>query len=64
MNDIEAMKKQSDWVAEQALELKALFAYKSDKMIALNKNRALSDIDTMITALNEIKAYVEEMQGV
>lgn len=52
-----------DWVVEQAKELKALLAYNSDTMIALNKVRALSAIDTAMDSLRELKAYIESVKG-
>ena len=52
-----------DWVVEQAKELKALLAYDSDRMIVLNKTRALSAIDTAMSSLSELKAYIENVEG-
>lgn len=30
-------------------------------MVAINKTRALADIDSMINSLNELKQYVKEL---
>lgn len=51
-----------DWIIDHAKELKALFSYSSDRMIEMNKSRALADIDTMMVALNELKDYIIEME--
>ena len=58
INDISIMKTHCDWITEQAKELKALFNYKSEKMIKLNKARALSNIDTIAESINELKLYI------
>lgn len=52
-----------DWIIERAKELKALFAYNSDRMIVFNKVRALSAIDTAMDSLKELKAYIESVEG-
>ena len=62
INDISIMKTHCDWITEQAKELKALFAYKSENMVKMNKARALSDIDTIAESLNELKLYIESLQ--
>ena len=49
-----------DWVVEKAKELKALMSYESDSMLAANRTRALSGIDTMLATLNELRAYVAD----
>lgn len=46
------------WIIERAKELKALLSYNDPKMVARNKTRALSGIDTMMEALEELKEYV------
>ena len=51
-----------DWVIDQAKELKALLAYDSDRMIVLNRTRALSAIDTAMDSLRELKAYLENIK--
>ena len=61
INDVTIMKTHCDWITENAKELKALFDYKSEKMIMTNKSRALADIETMTDALNELKAYIETL---
>lgn len=63
INDISIMKTHCDWITEQAKELKALFNYKSEKMIKLNKARALSNIDTIAESINELKLYIENLWG-
>lgn len=61
INDITIMKTHCDWITEHAKELKALFDYKSEKMIIANQSRALTDIETMTDSLNELKAYIETL---
>ena len=56
------MKTHCDWITEQTKELKALFAYKSENMVKMNKARALSDIDTIAESLSELKLYIERLQ--
>ena len=56
------MKTHCDWITEQAKELKALFSYKSENMVKMNKVRALSDIDTIAESLSELKLYIESLQ--
>ena len=51
-----------DWVIDKAKELKALLAYNSDRMIILNKVRALSAIDTAMSSLRELQAYIENVK--
>lgn len=51
-----------DWIITQAKELKALLAYNSDRMIVLNKVRALSAIDTAMSSLRELQAYIESVK--
>lgn len=53
----------SNWVAARARELKALFLFESAPMVAKNKTRALSNINTMQAALEELKQYVEGLEG-
>ncbi len=62
INDISINKAHCEWIYKQAEELKALFSYNSDRMIELNKTRALSSIDTAINSLNELKAYIEQIK--
>lgn len=50
-----------DWVMEQAREVKALLSYDSVPMIALNKVRALSAIETAMSSLRELQAFVESV---
>lgn len=63
IKDVTVNKAHCDWITAQAKELKALFAYNSDRMIALNKGRALSAIDTAVNSLMELKAYIESVEG-
>ena len=51
-----------NWVIEQAEELKALFSYNSDRMIELNKVRALASIDAAMSALSLMKASIESVE--
>ena len=62
INDISINKAHCEWIYEQAKEIKTLFSYNSDRMIELNKTRALSSIDTAINSLNELKAYIEQIK--
>ena len=55
------MKANCDWIYQKAKELKALFAYDSSVIIVCNKRRALVTIDSMISSLNELKQYIENM---
>ena len=48
-----------NWVDAQVNELKALLSYNSESMVARNKVRALSSIDTAMQSLSEIRAYIE-----
>ena len=43
------------------MELKALFSYNSERMVELNKSRALADIDIMKNSLSELQLYVESL---
>lgn len=63
VKDITVNKAHCDWIIEKAKELKALISYESDSMIAAKKVRALSSIDTMMNSLNELKAYIESVEG-
>lgn len=49
-----------DWIKAQAVELKALLQYDS-KTVMLNKQRALSGIETAIQSLEEIRSYINEL---
>lgn len=62
ITDTTVNKAHCNWIIENANELKALFSYESGSMIEANKARALSSINTMIGSLNELKAYIVEMQ--
>ena len=53
-----------DWIISQAQEIKALLAYNSDRMIELNKVRALSAIDTAMSSLRELQAYIESIERI
>ena len=55
------MKANCGWIYQKAKELKALFAYDSSAIIVCNKRRALVTIDSMISSLNELKQYIENM---
>lgn len=50
------------YVIEQARELRALLAYKDDRMIVLNKTRALSAIDCAMSSLRELQAFIENVK--
>lgn len=49
-----------DWIKEQAVELKALLQYDNETVI-LNKQRALSGIETAIQSLEKIRLYINEL---
>lgn len=55
--------KNCDWVVSKARELKALFLFNSEPMVARNKVRSLANIDTMQKALEELKQYIEGLEG-
>lgn len=61
INDITIYKTHCDWIVEQATELKALFSYNSEKMVELNKSRALADIQNIENSLSELKLYIENI---
>lgn len=61
--DFAIAKTHSGLIVEKANELKALFDHNSERLVVLNKTRALSCINTMQNALNELKAYIEEVEG-
>lgn len=58
ITDFTTNKAHCDWIIEQARELKALFGYESERMIELNKVRAMSAVDTALDSLNELKHYL------
>lgn len=58
-NDI--AKRNCDWVIEQAKEVKALLSYNSASMIAANRVRALSTIETAMSSLRDLQAYIESV---
>lgn len=58
-----AAQKNSEWIASNAKELWALFLFNSAAMVAKNKVRALAAISTMQTALEELKQYIEGLEG-
>ena len=61
IDDITIHKAHCDWIVKQAMELKALFSYKSERMVEVNKSRALADIETMKHSLSELQLYVESL---
>ena len=52
---IKEAKRNANWCKYQAEMLEALFGYKDQKMIQLNKSRAIAAIDTSLAALQEIR---------
>lgn len=42
------------------MEIKALLQY-DDNIVKINKQRALSDIETAIQSLNELKEYINQL---
>ena len=63
ISDLTVCKAHCDWVVKQATIVKALLNYNSEEMIAANKTRALSAIDTMMDSLRELKGNIEELTG-
>lgn len=59
ITNIAAAKLTSKSIFEDAKELQALFSYGSERMVALNKVRALTDIEMMMDSLKELKAYID-----
>lgn len=49
-----------DWIKAQAIELKALLQY-DDITVILNKQRALSGIETAMQSLEEIRSYIKDL---
>ena len=62
IDDITIHKAHCDWIVKQAMELKALFSHNSERMVELNKSRALADIETIKNSLSELQLYVENLQ--
>lgn len=63
MNEVNKNISNCEWLLQQAEELNALFSYNSDAMIISNQVRALSAVETAITALHELKAGIESIVG-
>lgn len=61
IDDITIHKTHCDWIVKQAMELKALFSHNSERMVELNKSRALADIETIKNSLSELQLYVESL---
>ena len=61
IDDITVHKAHCNWIVRQAMELKALFSYDSERIVELNKSRALADIETIKNSLSELKLYVESL---
>lgn len=61
IDDITIHRAHCDWIVKQATELKALFSYNSERMVELNKSRALADIETIKHSLSELQLYVENL---
>lgn len=51
-----------DWCKAQIMELKALLNYKSDSMIALNKSRALANIDSIVESVEDLKRMINKIE--
>lgn len=49
-----------NWIKAQASELKALLQF-DDTTVLLNKQRALSGIETAIQSLEELRLYINEL---
>lgn len=50
-----------DWIIDHAREIKALLSYNSVEMVKLNGVRASCDVDTMMAALKDVGAFIEEI---
>lgn len=61
IDDITINKIHCNWIIRQAMELKALFSHNSERMVELNKSRALADIETIKNSLSELQLYVESL---
>lgn len=59
ITELSINKTHCDWIIQNATELKALFSYNSDRMIEMNKTRALSAIDTAIDSFRELRLYFD-----
>ena len=59
INDFTICKTNADWILHQINELRALFSYKSENMIVLNKTRALSALDCIKNSAEEMRLYIE-----
>ena len=51
-----------DWCKAQVMELKALLNYKSISMIDLNKSRALTDINSVVESMEDLKRMISEIE--
>lgn len=60
ITDRTIQKTHCDWVKAQANELKALLKY-DDTTFLLNKQRALSGIETAMQSLEELRLYINEL---
>lgn len=60
MTERKIQKAHCDWIKVQASELKALLQY-DDTTVLLNKQRALSGIETAIQSLEEVRLYINEL---
>lgn len=55
------MKIHCDWIINKAAELKSLC--RSRERIEWNKSRALTAIESVENSLNELKAYIQEVEN-
>lgn len=61
MNEYKIQKTHCDWIITQMQEIKALLSYESDRMIVLNKTRAVSAINTSTDSLRELELYIKSI---
>lgn len=62
IQDVTVNKANCDWIIEKAKELKTLISYESASMVRANKTRALSSIQTMRDSMNELEAFISEVE--
>lgn len=58
IEEIRIVKNNCDWIIDRSKELKALLFY-NPEIIANNKTRALSSIETIRDSLLELEAYIK-----
>lgn len=59
-DDWSVAKTHCDWIMQRADELKELFSYKSNAMLATNRTRAFCAITSIRQSLDELELTIEE----